>query len=141
MVAKEIKWYVLVTSATVLMGVILFVAKVLMRGLHPLIIIPFQFVGSMIFLFVLITNRGINMKIDLKTLLFLFLIGGLIATGFTFYYIALSIADVSRVVPLQNIGHIIVPTVLAIVFLKEKITVRECCALICAILSMIVMSV
>lgn len=135
------KWIYYSVLGMLMQGILLFIVKILAFDVHPLNILAFQYIGSLIIVFPYLLFKKVDFKLKLSNFLKIMLAGFLVATGLSFYYLAISLSEASRVVPIHSIGLTLVPALLAFVFLKEKITKRLIAGLICSILCVIFLTI
>jgi uncharacterized membrane protein len=122
------------------MGTVLFIVKLLSFNVSPLVILFYQYIGSLISAFSFLRIKKVSFGIKKRNLLMVLLSGVLVSTGLSFYYLAIGLTTASRVVPIHNVGITLVPAILAFLFLKEKITKRVVIGLIASIICIILLT-
>jgi len=134
-------WFNLVLSAMLLQGSLVFFVKLLTNYFNPLNLLLMQYVGSLIALSCYFLVKRLKPLVTRRELLLSFLSGFFVSTGLSFYYLAINLGEVSRVAPLQSVGVTLIPTLLAFIFLKEKINKRVILGIACSILCIILLSI
>jgi len=134
-------WIHYTLIAMVLQGAILFTVKLFSFQTNPLIVLLYQYVGSVIVLFFYILIKKISFKINFKELLWVFLSGFLVSTGLSFYYLAIGLGEASKVIPIHNVGITLFPALLGFFFLKEKVTKKTILGIICSIVCVILLTI
>ncbi len=134
-------WFFLSFIAMFLQGVILFLVKVLTGGINPLVILFYQYAGSLLCVAVFVSYKKINFRVERKKLIYILLSGFLVSTGLSFYYLSISLYTISRVSAIHNTGITLFPLLLAIVFLKEKINLRLILGIACSIVCIIFLTI
>lgn len=133
-------WQAYALIAMILQGTILFTVKLFSFDTPALIILLYQYVGSIISILIYLVIKKISFKLKPKKLLLCFLSGILVSTGLSFYYDAISTGPASKVIPLQNVGITILPAILGFAALKEKITPKTIIGIILSITSILLLT-
>jgi uncharacterized membrane protein len=133
-------WLVYALLGMVLQGSILFTVKLFSFQTHPLIILLYQYIGSVIVVFIYLLIKKVKLKLSKKNLLLTFLSGLLVSTGLSFYYLAIGLGETSRVIPLHNIGVTLLPAILGFTLLKEKINKKVIIGLLCSLISILLLT-
>lgn len=134
-------WLLFSLLAMVIQGMVLFIVKVFSLGVHPLIILLYQYLGSVVGVSSYLLYKGLTPKLGKKAVSLALLSGFLVSTGLSFYYMAISLTSASRIVPLHNVGITLIPSLLGFVFLKEKVNKRVIIGLIFSIISIIFLTI
>lgn len=127
------QWLGYSLTAMFLQGLLLFLVKLFSFSIHPLSLLLLQYLSSVVVIFVFIILKKISLRINKNDFAMLLLSGFLVSTGLALYYNAISLANVSRVVPAHNVGITLLPALLAFVLLKERITRRLVLGLLCSV--------
>lgn len=134
-------WVIYALLAMLLQGLVLFTVKVFSFQTHPLVVLLYQYIGSLIVLLAYLLIKKINFKLKKKELFWVLLSGFLISTGLSFYYLAIGLGEASKVIPLHNVGITLIPAILGFTLLKEKLNMRTIIGLIFAILCIIFLTI
>lgn len=134
-------WVYYAISAMLLQGFVIFLVKLLSSGNNPLLILFFQYTGSLAVVFFYLKYKKVKFKLNKKELKKVLLSGFLVSTGLSFYYLAIGLADASKVVPIQSVGVSLIPAVFAFAVLKEKITKRLILGLVFSVLCILFLTV
>ncbi len=134
-------WIYYTIVAMIIIGGLLFFIKLLSFNVFPLVLLSYQYIGSLITIFIYLLIRKISFSVNRINLIKIFLSGLLVSTGLSFYYLSISLTSTSRVVPLHNVGVTLLPALLAFIFLKEKITKRVIAGLACSVLCIIFLTI
>ena len=100
-----------------------------------------QYFGGLISIIIYVKVKKFNFKIKRNELFLALLSGFLISTGISFYYMAIKLAPISIVSPLQSVGIILMHSILGFSFLNEKLTKKTIIGLACAILCIIFLTI
>jgi uncharacterized membrane protein len=122
-------------------GALLFIIKLLSFDTPPLLLLSYQYVGSLIMITLYLIIKNVSFKLKRVELLKILFTGFLVSTGLSFYYLAISLSDASKVVPLHNVGITLLPAILAFIYLKEKINKKIIAGLICSVLCIIFLTI
>lgn len=133
-------WIVLSIIALIGQGLVLFIVKFLSININPLVLLAYQYAGSLLLASIYLWFKGINFKPTTKELSLLLLSGFLVSTGLAFYYTALSMASASQVVPIHNIGVTLLPVFFGLVLIKERLTKRLVLGLLFSIIGIVLLS-
>lgn len=134
-------WFIYCLTAMFIEGILLFIVKLLSFNSNPLVILTFQYLGSLICVAAYTWMRKIDIRLKSKELIKILIGGFLVSTGFSSFYIAISMAPASIVIPLHNISLTIIPSILAVIFLKEKVTKKSLFGILAAIISVALLTV
>ena len=134
-------WFFYAFIAMLIQGLVLFIVKLLSSSVHPLTILFFQYIGSLIAMGLYLIYKRISFKIPKKQLGIVLFSGFLVSTGLSFYYLSIGLQNASIVVPLHNIGITLIPVILAFAFLKEKSNKRTLIGIVCSIICIILLTV
>ena len=134
-------WLIYSLLGMIIQGSILFLVKWFSFNTHPLIILLYQYLGSVIAMGGYLYLKKTGFKIKNKQTIFILLSGFLVSTGLSFYYLAIGLTNTSQVVPLHNVGITLLPIMLAYFFLKEKITMKTTIGITCSILCIILLTI
>ncbi len=136
-----INWLKYVILALTIQGFVIFFVKIFSSTVNPVLILFFQYIGSFISVCFYLLLKRIKPKVNKRELLLAVLSGLLLSTGLSFYYLSISLANVSIVSSLQSIGITIIPVILGLFVLKEKLTKRLVIGLVCAFLGIIFLTI
>jgi len=120
-----------------LQGLVLFLVKFFSFNTPPLVVLFFQYAGSIFAMIIYLKCKKVSFKIALGELPKLFLSGFLVSTGLSFYYLAIGLMSASVVVPLHNVGITILPALIAFLLLKEKATKKVVLGIFCSIIAIL----
>ncbi|PIU62183.1 hypothetical protein COS83_02830 [archaeon CG07_land_8_20_14_0_80_38_8] len=134
-------WLIYSLLAMIIQGVVLFLVKLFSFNVHPFIILLYQYIGSIILMLVYLLLKKISFRVKRKQLFPLLFSGFLVSTGLAFYYLALGLETASRVVPLHNVGITVLPVLLAVLFLKEKMDWKKFIGIACSIICIIFLTI
>ena len=134
-------WFGYVMIASVLQGLLVFAIKLLSAVYNPLLLLFMQYFGGLISAVIYAKAKKFDLKIKKKELLLALLSGFLVSTGLSFYYLAIKLAPVSIVSPLQSIGIMLMHGILGFSALKEKITIRGLLGIACSIACIIFLTI
>ena len=79
-------WLFFAITSMLLMGLVLFLIKLLSFGINPLLLLFYQYLGAWITLTIYILIKRINLKISKKNLFKILLSGFFVSTGLSFYF-------------------------------------------------------
>ncbi len=133
-------WLFFAIASMLLMGLVLFLVKLLSFGINPLLLLFYQYAGALAALTVYILIKRINLRVSGKNLFKILLSGFFVSTGLSFYYKAISLANASRVVPIHNIGITVLPSLAGFIILKEKSDKKIFLGLVFFVLSILLLT-
>jgi uncharacterized membrane protein len=134
-------WFFYALIAMVLQGVLVFTIKPLSAVYNPLLLLFMQYFGGLIGVIIYVKAKKFNLKINKKELILALISGFLVSTGLSFYYLAIKLAPVSIISPLQSIGIMLMQGILGFLVLKERITKKILLGFLCAILCIIFLTI
>jgi uncharacterized membrane protein len=134
-------WFFYAIIAMFLQGTLVFIIKLLSSTFNPLLLLFMQYFGGLISIIFYVKVKKFNLKIKRNELFLTLLSGFLISTGISFYYLAIKLAPISIVSPLQSVGIILMHSILGFSFLNEKLTKKTIIGLTCAILCIIFLTI
>ncbi|MFA5405875.1 MAG: EamA family transporter [Candidatus Nanoarchaeia archaeon] len=135
------EWLKYVLLALLIQGTVVFFVKLLSLTINPLSILLAQYVGALISTVIYLSVKRVKPSVNKREALLAVLSGFLLATGLSFYYTAISLGSVSVVTPIQSVGVSLVPVLLAIIFLKERLTKRLVIGLVCSLAGIILLTI
>lgn len=133
-------WFFYTLIGMFFQGTILFLVKLLSVEVHPLTILFYQYIGSLITMLAYLLIKKININLKRKDLIPVFFSGFLVSTGLSFYYLAIGLESASVIVPLHNVGITLIPVLLAFLFLKEKMNKRTILGIIFSITCIVLLT-
>jgi len=133
-------WFLLSVAAMLLQGVIVFLIKLLTNYFNPLLLLFMQYAGGLVSVAIYIKVKKLKIKISKKELRLALMSGFLVSTGLSFYYLAIKLAPVSIVTPIQSVGVMLAQLMLGLAFLKEKLTKRLIAGIACAVTCIILLT-
>lgn len=134
-------WFFYASISMILQGILVFSIKPLTVFFNPLLLLLMQYFGGIICATFYLLIKKISFKITKKELILAFVSGFLVSTGLSFYYLAIRLAPVSIVSPLQSIGIVLIQSSLGFILLKEKANKKSVFGIICAILCIIFLTI
>lgn len=134
-------WLVYALVAMITQGTILFIVKSLSFNINPLVILLYQYVGSLIASIVYLLYKKVSFKVKRRHIGRVLLSGFLVSTGLAFYYLSLGLASASRVVPIHNIGITLIPAVYGFIYLKEALNKRVIIGIACSLVSILLLAI
>ncbi|MDD4352849.1 MAG: EamA family transporter [Candidatus Nanoarchaeia archaeon] len=134
-------WFFYAVSAMILQGILVFTIKPLSSIFNPLLLLFMQYFGGLISVIIYVKIKKFKLKINKKELLLALLSGFLVSTGLSFYYLAIKLAPISIVSPLQSIGIMMMQAFLGFFALKEKISKKGLIGIVCSILCIIFLTI
>jgi uncharacterized membrane protein len=135
------EWFFYAVSAMILQGILVFAIKPLTAIFNPLLLLFMQYFGGLISVIVYAKVKKFNLKINKKELILALLSGFLVSTGLSFYYLAIKLAPVSIVSPLQSVGVMLMQVMLGFGFLKERMTKKAVLGIACSVLCIIFLTI
>jgi uncharacterized membrane protein len=133
-------WLVYALFAMFFQGLVLFLVKLFSSNVHPITILFFQYVGSLISITIYLFYKRISFKLPRKYVVFVFVSSFLVSTGLALYYLAIGLQNASIVVPVHNVGITVLPAILAYTLLKEKVTRRSLLGIACSVICILVLT-
>ncbi|VVB75873.1 EamA-like transporter family protein [Candidatus Tiddalikarchaeum anstoanum] len=124
-----------------LQGILVFIVKLLSSSFNPLLLLFMQYAGGLIGVIIYVLVKKFKLTISKHELFLALLSGFLVSTGLSFYYIAIRMAPVSLVSPLQSVGIMLMQGILGFTILKEKVTLKTILGFISAILCIIFLTI
>lgn len=134
-------WFFYAISAMILQGLLVFAIKPLSSQFNPLLLLFMQYFGGLICAIIYVKIKKLNLKIKKNELILALLSGFLVSTGLSFYYMAIKLAPVSIVSPLQSMGILLMQGILGFSILKEKITKKIILGLACSLACIIFLTI
>jgi uncharacterized membrane protein len=134
-------WFIYALIAMFLQGILIFIVKVLSSSFNPLLLLFMQYFGGLISIIIYVKVKKFSLKIKKNELILALLSGFLVSTGISFYYLAIKLAPISIVSPLQSIGIILMHSILGFSFLKEKLNKKVLIGLVCSIFCIIFLTI
>ena len=134
-------WFGYAITAMILQGLLIFAIKPLSLSYNPLLLLFMQYFGGLISVLIYVKIKKFDLKIKKKELLLALISGFLVSTGLSFYYLAIRLAPISIVSPLQSIGIMLMQGILGFLILKEKLTKKILLGFVCAILCIIFLTI
>ncbi len=130
-------WKILSIFSILCWGVWGFLSKIVGNKLECSTILALLAIGTL-FVVLATTPSAFALKINRQTGMGL-LAGILCGCGYFFFYRALQQGEESAVIPVTSL-YIVVAAVLAVIFLKEPVTVRKVSGIIAAVVAIILLS-
>ncbi|MDD5417901.1 MAG: EamA family transporter [Candidatus Nanoarchaeia archaeon] len=134
-------WLAYALGAMALQGLVIFIVKAFSFRLSPLLVLLFQYIGSILLLSLYLKHKKINLHLDKLCVKKVFASGFLVSTGLSLYYLALGLAEASKVATIQSVGVTVLPVLFAFLILKEKVTKRLFAGLVFAVMCILFLTI
>jgi len=135
------KWLIYAILGMVTNGLTLFFAKIFLSYSGAYSLVFMQFLGGFLCVSAYILIKKSWKTMGLKEIALACSCGAFSSLGVTFFYLALNETLISVAAPIRGSGFLIFTSLLGVVFLKEKITLKKSIGLILAVLAIIFLTI
>lgn len=113
------KFLFFIVPHVLLIGSAMFLVKVFVKGVPPIVVLTNQYVGSLIAILCLVWFKKLSFSASKKWIGIAFLNGGITAIALTLLYLALKFGPISLVTPVENLLRVLVSIPIGLFIFKE----------------------
>ncbi len=136
---KMTNWFIFAILALIFWGLSDFFPKLAIGSLSPKSILVYNVVGAMLVGIVILFSISFRPEINLRGIIFAALSGAAVILGFLFFFYAINRGKLSIVVATAGL-YPLLTIILALLVLKEPITLREGIGMILALIAMVLLA-
>lgn len=113
------KFLFFIVPHVLLIGSAMFLVKVFVKGVPPIVVLTNQYVGSLVVILFLVWFKKLSLFAPKKWVGIAFLNGGITAIALTLLYLALKFGPISLVTPVENLLRVLVSIPIGLFIFKE----------------------